>query len=63
MPAEQPDAEETKRAVEATGHRCVLLPGDLTELAPAYVFLASEADSSYVSGVVLPVLGGQPIGG
>src|SRR5436190_13443374 len=26
---EQPDAEETKQAVEAEGRRCVLLPGDL----------------------------------
>jgi len=28
------------------------------ELAPAYVFLASDADSSYVSGIVLEVMGG-----
>src|ERR1043165_3885247 len=27
---EQSDAEETRRAVEAEGRRCVLLPGDLT---------------------------------
>ena len=26
---EQPDAEETKRGVEAEGRRCVLIPGDL----------------------------------
>ena len=30
LPSEQPDAEETKRAVEATGRKCLLLPGDIT---------------------------------
>ncbi|MGI5121720.1 SDR family oxidoreductase [Marinactinospora thermotolerans] len=29
LPEEQPDAEETRRAVEAEGRRCLLLPGDL----------------------------------
>jgi NAD(P)-dependent dehydrogenase (short-subunit alcohol dehydrogenase family) len=29
------------------------------ELAPAYVFFASEADSSYITGEVLSVLGGE----
>jgi len=33
------------------------------ELAPAYVYFASEADSSYVSGEVLSVLGGQTTAG
>lgn len=33
------------------------------ELAPAYVYFASEADSSYVSGEVLSVLGGQTVAG
>lgn len=31
LPAEQPDAEETRRHVEQAGRRCILLPGDLTE--------------------------------
>ncbi|WP_254715668.1 SDR family oxidoreductase [Actinomadura sp. NAK00032] len=31
LPEEQPDAEETRRAVEAEGRRCLLLPGDLAE--------------------------------
>jgi NAD(P)-dependent dehydrogenase (short-subunit alcohol dehydrogenase family) len=33
------------------------------ELAPAYVFLASNADSSYITGIVLPVMGGETAGG
>lgn len=31
LPAEQDDAETTKRAVEAVGRRCLLLPGDVTD--------------------------------
>ena len=31
LPEEQSDAEETLRAVEAEGRRCVLIPGDLSE--------------------------------
>lgn len=33
------------------------------ELAPAYVFLASDADSSYITGIVLQVMGGFTTGG
>jgi NAD(P)-dependent dehydrogenase (short-subunit alcohol dehydrogenase family) len=33
--------------------------GQPAELAPAYVFLASQ-ESSYISGAVIPVTGGQP---
>jgi NAD(P)-dependent dehydrogenase (short-subunit alcohol dehydrogenase family) len=36
-------------------------PAQPEEIAPAYVFLASEADSSYVSGIILPEMGGEPI--
>jgi NAD(P)-dependent dehydrogenase (short-subunit alcohol dehydrogenase family) len=35
-------------------------PGQPAELAPAYVFLASN-DATYISGAVLPVTGGRPM--
>ncbi|MFO0889159.1 MAG: SDR family oxidoreductase [Isosphaeraceae bacterium] len=34
-------------------------PGQPEEMAPAYVFFASEADSSYITGEVLTLLGGE----
>lgn len=37
-------------------------PAQPEEVAPAYVFLASEADASYITGVILPVLGGEIVG-
>ncbi|HZX33714.1 MAG TPA: SDR family oxidoreductase [Rhodocyclaceae bacterium] len=33
------------------------------EIAPAYVFLASDADSSYITGIVLGEMGGMTTGG
>src|SRR5437763_1598006 len=33
--------------------------GQPEEVAPAYVFFASEADSSYITGEVLTLLGGE----
>jgi NAD(P)-dependent dehydrogenase (short-subunit alcohol dehydrogenase family) len=35
--------------------------GQPAEVAPAYVFLASPRDASYVSGTVLGVTGGEPV--
>ncbi|WP_448058882.1 SDR family oxidoreductase [Cellulomonas hominis] len=35
--------------------------GQPAEVAPAFVFLASTADASYVSGTVLGVTGGKPV--
>jgi len=33
-------------------------PAQPKELAPAYVFLAAPSCASYISGMVLPVMGG-----
>ncbi len=34
-------------------------PAQPEELAPAYVFLASDADSSYITGAIIPVTAGE----
>jgi NAD(P)-dependent dehydrogenase (short-subunit alcohol dehydrogenase family) len=38
-------------------------PAQPEEVAPSYVFLASNADSSYITGIVLQVMGGETSGG
>jgi NAD(P)-dependent dehydrogenase (short-subunit alcohol dehydrogenase family) len=38
-------------------------PTQPEELAPASVFLASNADSPYITGTVLQVMGGETTGG
>jgi NAD(P)-dependent dehydrogenase (short-subunit alcohol dehydrogenase family) len=38
-------------------------PGQPEEMAPAFVFFASEADSSYITGEVLTLLGGETTAG
>jgi len=38
-------------------------PAQPEELAPAYVFFASNADSSYITGELLTVLGGEVAAG
>jgi NAD(P)-dependent dehydrogenase (short-subunit alcohol dehydrogenase family) len=44
-------------------HAPIGRPAQPEELAPAYVFLASDADSSYITGIVLPIMGGDTTGG
>lgn len=43
---------------EFGAHSAMKRPAQPEELAPAYVFLAAPSCSSYISGIVLPVLGG-----
>ena len=38
-------------------------PAQPEEIAPAYVYFASEADSSYITGEVLTLLGGNTTAG
>ncbi|MDX2162258.1 MAG: SDR family oxidoreductase [bacterium] len=38
-------------------------PAQPEEVAPSYVFFASEADSSYITGEVLTLLGGETVAG
>ena len=58
-PAELPEGE-----IEDFGESQPLgRPAQPEEIAPAYVYFASSADSSYVSGEVLTLLGGATIAG
>ena len=38
-------------------------PAEPEEIAPTYVFFASNADSSYITGEVLALLGGETTAG
>lgn len=38
-------------------------PAQPDEIAPAYVFFASNADSGYITGNVMPILGGDTVAG
>ncbi len=58
-PSAKPARDVSKFGADVTLGR----PGQPEELAPAYVFLASNITSSFISGVVLPVLGGDTVAG
>lgn len=55
--ADRPPSEVAKFGEKAPMGR----PGQPEEVAPAFVFFASEADSSYVSGEVLAIQGGESV--
>ena len=53
-PADRP-AKKVKEFGKSTAFR---RPAQPEEVAPAYVFLASPVTGSYITGLVLPVIGG-----
>jgi len=62
-PLNPSDAGLSPEGVAKFGQKSPLKrPAQPEELAPAYVFLASNADSSYITGTVLQVMGGETTG-
>ena len=58
------DTGETAEEVAHFGQKTPMgRPAQPEEVAPAFVFFASEADSSYITGHVLPLLGGEVASG
>src|SRR5690349_11042721 len=58
-PLNPADAGAPKEKVKTFGEKTPLKrPAQPEELAPSYVFLASDADSSYITGEILAVMGG-----
>ena len=55
-----PADQDAEKVAEFGGDVGMKRPAQPEEIAPAYVFLASHADSSYISGEVLSVFGGEP---
>lgn len=55
-------ATQTAEKIEVFGQETPLgRAGQPAEVAPAFVFLACQAEASYVSGTVLGVTGGKPV--
>lgn len=59
----QPASKPAEKVAEHGVKTPVGRPGQPDEVSPAFVFFASEVDSSYISGEVLGVLGGEPKAG
>lgn len=58
-PAERPAEENAEFGAKTAYGR----PAQPEEVAPAYVFFASEGDSSYITGEVITLLGGETTAG
>ncbi|MFN8391173.1 MAG: SDR family oxidoreductase [Bdellovibrionota bacterium] len=62
-PLNAADTGHTPEDVSTFGQKTPMgRPAQPEEIAPAYVFLASQADSSFLTGHVLPLLGGEVAG-
>jgi NAD(P)-dependent dehydrogenase (short-subunit alcohol dehydrogenase family) len=57
--ADKPAAEAARHGAHTPMQR----PAQPEEVAPAFVFFASEADSGYITGEVLTLLGGETTAG
>jgi NAD(P)-dependent dehydrogenase (short-subunit alcohol dehydrogenase family) len=55
-PADKAAADVAKFGAQTDMKR----PAQPEEISPAYVFLASPVCSSYITGIVLPIMGGTP---
>ncbi|HUR53802.1 MAG TPA: SDR family oxidoreductase [Gemmataceae bacterium] len=55
----QPVSKPAEKVAEHGAGTPMGRPGQPEEVAPAFVFFASEADSSYISGEILTLLGGE----
>ena len=55
----QPVSKPANKVAEHGADTPMRRPGQPEEVAPAFVFFASEIDSSYISGEVLMILGGE----
>jgi NAD(P)-dependent dehydrogenase (short-subunit alcohol dehydrogenase family) len=63
-PLNPSDAGKTAKQVSQFGKDVPMKrPAQPEELAPAYVFLASDGDSSYITGTIIQVMGGETAGG
>lgn len=58
-----PSDQKPKDVAEFGADTPMKRPAQPEEIAPAYVYFASEADSSYVTGEVLTLLGGETTAG
>jgi len=55
----QPVSKPAEKVAQHGGDTPLKRPGQPEEVAPAFVFFASEADSSYINGEILTLLGGE----
>jgi NAD(P)-dependent dehydrogenase (short-subunit alcohol dehydrogenase family) len=55
----QPDSKPPEKVAKHGSDTPMKRPGQPDEVSPAYVFFASPADSSYISGEILTILGGD----